>query len=187
MLPRVQAAHLQTTSPLFSVIPPKIHNLIFWLALHGYPDRTRGYYPGNAFYYHPGYEHDRHIDTVLLLTCRRIYNETHLLPVIENEHYLLEGRFPGSCAITEMHLRKLKIMIRESRWWFELNQSLVLKDKWTNNIRLLKCLEEFEMELEMIERDKGQMLTIAQRISDWKIELWDGRVLSTDGHSFVHD
>ncbi|PBK64879.1 hypothetical protein ARMSODRAFT_1022864 [Armillaria solidipes] len=227
MLPRVQAAHLQATSPLFSVIPPEIRNLIFRLALRGYPDRTKRYYPGNAFYYRPGYEHDRRIDTALLLTCRRIYDETRLLPVIENEHvfwydrgppgssadparyfrrmaeeqqdvvdcvhfftqqYLLEGRFTGSCAITEMRPRKLKITIRESDWWwFELNHSLVLTDKWTSEIRLLKRLEEFEMELETIERDKDQMLAIAQRISNWKIDLWDGRVLSTEGRALVHD
>lgn len=197
MLPRVQAAHLQAASPLFSVIPPEIRNLIFRFALHGYPDRTKGYYPGNAFYYRPGYEHDRRIDTALLLTCRRIYDETRLLPVIENERvfwydrgppgssadpakyfrrmaeeqqdvvdcvhfftqqYLLQGRFLGSCAITEMRPRKLKITTRESDWWwFELNQSLVLKDKWTNNITLLKRLKEFEMELETVERDEDQV------------------------------
>ncbi len=41
-------------------------------------------------------------------------------------------------------------------WWFELNHPLVLEDEWTKKIKLLKDLEEFEMELEAIERDQDQ-------------------------------
>ncbi|KAK0199669.1 hypothetical protein DFS33DRAFT_1267683 [Desarmillaria ectypa] len=216
----------QAASPLFSVIPPEIRNIIFQLALCSYPDKSRAY-PSNAYYFRPGYEYGRRIDTALLLTCHRIYNETRFLPVIGNEHvfwchrgplgssaeparyfrkmaeeqqnvvdcvhfftqlYWLEGSFPGACAIAEMRPRKVKITIRHSDWWYwENNQLLVLKDEWTNNIKLLKRLEELEMELETIGRDKDQMLAIAQRIHKRKFDLWDGRVLSTEGRSLVHD
>ncbi|SJL08972.1 uncharacterized protein ARMOST_12348 [Armillaria ostoyae] len=221
------AADPQAASPLFSNIPPEIRNIIFRLALRSYPDKARGYYPGNTYYFRPGYEHYQRIDTALLLTCRRIYGETQLLPVIENDHvfwcyrgppgssaeparyfhkmtekqrnavncvpfftqqFWLEEAFPLTCAIPEMRPRKLKITIRHSDWWYwENNHLLVLKDGWTNKIRLLKRLEEFEIELETIERDKDQMFAIAQRIHSWKIDLWDGRVLSTEGRPLNHD
>ncbi|KAK0451347.1 uncharacterized protein EV420DRAFT_713238 [Desarmillaria tabescens] len=228
LLQRTQATpDPQAASPLFSKTPPEIRNIIFRLALRGYPDRARGYYPGNTYYFRPGYEHDRRIDTALLLTCRRIYDETYLLPVIENEHvfwcyhgppgssaepgryfckmnekqqdtvdrvhffaqlYWLEATFPLSCTIPEMRPRKLKITIRHSDWWYwENNHLLVLRVAWTDKIRLVKRLEELEIELETIERDKDQMLAIAQRIRSWKIDLWDGRVLSTEGRSLIHD
>ncbi|KAG7441502.1 uncharacterized protein BT62DRAFT_937016 [Guyanagaster necrorhizus] len=216
----------QTASPLFSTIPPEIRNIIFQLALCSYPDESRAY-PGNAYCFRPGYEYYQRIDTDLLLTCHRVYNETRLLPVIGNEHvfwchrgppgssarpavyfgkmtkeqqdvidcvhfftqlYWLEGTFPAACSIAEMRPRKVKITIRHSDWWYwENNHLLVLKDGWTNEIRLLKRLEEFEIELETFERNKDQMLAIAQRIRNWNIDLWDGRVLSTKGHSLVHD
>ncbi|KAK0451349.1 uncharacterized protein EV420DRAFT_1560558 [Desarmillaria tabescens] len=215
----------QTASPLFSAIPPEVRNIIFQLALCSYRDEARAY-PGNAYYFRPGYEYGQRIDTALLLTCRRVYNETRLLPVICNEHvfwcfrgppgssaqparyfrnmaeeqqdavdcvhfftqlFWLEENFAGACAIAEMRPRKLKITIRHSDWWYwEQNQRLALKGGWTDKIRLLKRLEEFEIELETFERDKDQMLAIAQRIRNWKIDLWDGRVLSTEGRPLVH-
>ncbi len=70
---------------------PEICNLIFRLALYAYPDKARGYYPGSAYYFRPEYEHYQRIDTALLLTCHRIYDETHLLPVIEKEHVFWWG------------------------------------------------------------------------------------------------
>ncbi len=92
MHPRVQSeAYLQEALPLFSVLPPEICNLIFRLALYAYPDKARGYYPGSAYYFRPEYEHYQRIDTALLLTCHRIYDETHLLPVIEKEHVFWWG------------------------------------------------------------------------------------------------
>ncbi|KAK0211889.1 hypothetical protein IW262DRAFT_1301352 [Armillaria fumosa] len=202
----------QAASPLFSVIPPEVRNIIFQLVLRSYPDKSRPY-PGNAYYFRPGYEYGQRIDTALLLTCRLIYNEARLLPVISNEHvfwfhgnrgppglrmeparyfrrmveeqqdavdcvhfftqqYWLEQAFPTACLIPEMRPRKLKVTIRHSDWWH-----------WEDNqLRL----EEFEMELETFERDQDQILAIAQRIRNWKIKLWDGRKLSTEGCPLVH-
>ncbi|KAK0493483.1 hypothetical protein EDD18DRAFT_1178404 [Armillaria luteobubalina] len=216
----------QTASPLFSVIPPEIRNIIFQLALRSYPDKSRPY-PGNAYHFRPGYEYGQRIDTALLLTCRLIYNETRLLPITSNEHvfwcdrgppgsrtkpaiyfsrmaseqqdvvdcvhffaqqYWLEQTFPKICSTAGLRPRKLKITIRHSDWWYwENNQLLALKEEWTDKMSLLRRLEEFEIELETFERDKDQMLAIAQKIRNWKIKLWDGRKLSTEGCPFVHD
>lgn len=226
MLGKSLECNPQAASPLFYAIPPEIRNIIFQLALRSYPDVSRPY-PGNAYHFRPGYECGQRIDMGLLLTCRLIYNETRLLPVVSNEHvfwcdrgppglrtepatyfrrmaeeqqnvvdcvhffaqqYWLEQTFPRICSTTEMRPRKLKITIRHSDWWYwERNQLLVLKDNWTNKMSLLRRLEEFEIELETFERDKDQMLAIAQKIRNWRIELWDGRKLSAEGCPLVHD
>lgn len=104
------------------------------------------------------------------------------------QQFWLEQTFSGVCLIPEMRPRKLKITIRHSDWWYwEDNRLLLLKDGWTNKMSLLRRLEEFEIELETFERDKDQMLAIAQRIRNWRINLWDGRILSTEGCPLVHD
>ena len=76
---------LKTTStqencPLFSRIPGEIRDRIFQFAVteHAFKEKE---YEKNAHYYRPGFRFaDQKIDTALLLTCRRIYQETRHLP-----------------------------------------------------------------------------------------------------------
>lgn len=77
----------QIASPLFTLLPAEIRNLVFQYALEGYPDPSRPY-SRHSFWYRPGYTHARKIATELLLTCRRAYLETDLLPVVHNEHII---------------------------------------------------------------------------------------------------
>jgi len=77
----------QVASPLFTLLPAEIRNLIFYFALEGYPDLNKPY-SRHSFWYRPGYTHARKIATELLLTCRRLYLETDLLPVVHNEHII---------------------------------------------------------------------------------------------------
>lgn len=77
----------QTASSLFSTLPAELRNLVFQFALTGYPDPDRPY-SRHSFWYRPGYTHARKIAIELLLTCRRIYLETNLLPIIQNEHVI---------------------------------------------------------------------------------------------------
>ncbi|KAF8177038.1 hypothetical protein BJ912DRAFT_884393 [Pholiota molesta] len=79
------ASDPQDGSPLFITIPPEIRNRIFAFALTSYDDKSHPY-PEDAYYYRPGYHYRQRIDTALLATCRRIYSETHDLPVSQNEH-----------------------------------------------------------------------------------------------------
>ena len=74
----------QVASPLFSRLPPEIRDEIYVFALHSYDDRSRRYKP-TAPYYRPGYRCAQKIDTDLLLTCRRVYQEARILPARINE------------------------------------------------------------------------------------------------------
>lgn len=69
----------------FATVPAEIRNNIFSLALRGYDDKSRPY-PSESHYSRSGYRFHRRIDTALLATCRRIYDETHDLPISQNEH-----------------------------------------------------------------------------------------------------
>lgn len=111
----------QAASPFFTIIPAEIRIQIFEYALLGYPDSTKPY-SQHSFWYRPGYTHARGIATSLLLTCRRVYLETDLLPLQLNEHvvwgversrippnttcYLLNNRLKTSqkSAIQYVHL-----------------------------------------------------------------------------------
>lgn len=64
----------QSASPLFNRIPAEIRNQIFELALSAYDDKNKPYNNG-SYYYRPDHRYAHKVDTNLLLTCRRIYNE----------------------------------------------------------------------------------------------------------------
>lgn len=88
----------QNACVLFTTIPPEVRNNIFSLALYGYDDTARPY-PEYSFYSRPGYRFRRRIDTALLATCRRVYGETHDLPISQNEHVFYSGRGPSFVPI----------------------------------------------------------------------------------------
>lgn len=77
----------QIACPLFALLPAEIRNAIFQFALEAYPDPNRPY-SRHSYWYRPGYTHARKIATELLLTCRRVYLETDLLPLVHNEHII---------------------------------------------------------------------------------------------------
>ncbi|KAJ7248145.1 hypothetical protein B0H12DRAFT_1235059 [Mycena haematopus] len=85
--------HSQLQSPLFGTLFPELRNLIFIYALTEYDDHTRPY-SKHSYYYRPGFECAKQISTNLLLACRRIYLETHLVPVSTNEHVFYMHRPP---------------------------------------------------------------------------------------------
>ncbi|KAK0513680.1 hypothetical protein JMJ35_003402 [Cladonia borealis] len=75
----------QSSSPLFTLIPPELRDIIFHHALLASPDPQKPY-SRHSYWYRPGYTHARSIATNLLRTCRRVYLETHTLPLELNEH-----------------------------------------------------------------------------------------------------
>ena len=75
----------QSSSPLFSTLPPELRTIIFHYALLASPDPQKPY-SRHSYWYRPGYTHARSIATNLLRTCRRVYLETHSLPLELNEH-----------------------------------------------------------------------------------------------------
>jgi hypothetical protein len=58
----------------------------------------------------------------------------------------------------EIRPRYLKITIRQSDWWFwKDNTALQMTSVWIKPLQQLTSLEEFEMEMEVIDRDKDQV------------------------------
>lgn len=73
-------ANSQEDSPLFGRIPGEIRDHIFDLALTAYSGKQEPF-EKNAYYYRPGFRYaDQRLDTALLRTCRRIYQEACLVP-----------------------------------------------------------------------------------------------------------
>ena len=73
------SAHEQSQSALFSVLPGEIRNHIWNYALADYQDETQ-LYDDATCYKRPDYLAPRKTDTVLLRTCKRIYQEAWFLP-----------------------------------------------------------------------------------------------------------
>ena len=77
---QAMATSAQEDCPLFSRIPGEIRDRIFQYAVTEHAFRKQEY-EKNAHYYRPGFRFaDQKIDTTLLLTCRRIHQETRHLP-----------------------------------------------------------------------------------------------------------
>ncbi|KAF7323736.1 hypothetical protein MKEN_00594500 [Mycena kentingensis (nom. inval.)] len=91
--------HEQAQSPLFSVLFPELRNTIFLLALTEYEVRDAARpWSKHSRYYRPDRTARRALSTSLLLTCRRIYLETHLAPAALNEHVFWADRLRGKAA-----------------------------------------------------------------------------------------
>ena len=75
----------QSQSPLFSIVPGEIRNLIYQFVLSEYEDPNE-LYNDNTCYKRPGYFARRRIDTVLLRTCQRIYCEAWFVPWSSRQH-----------------------------------------------------------------------------------------------------
>ena len=133
----------QIASPLFSKLPAEIRNHIFHYALLLYPDPEHPY-SKHSFWYRPGYTHTRAITTNLLLTCRRVYLETDLLPVVHNEHVVWgveKSRVPPGSTNYLLHDRHMKLSQRNAvrqvhlftqQFWLEdwKNQWLAFTTSW---------------------------------------------------------
>ena len=71
---------MQEESPLFNLMPGEIRDRIFQYAVTEHVFRKEEF-EKNSHYYRPGFRFaDQKIDTALLTTCRRIYEETRHLP-----------------------------------------------------------------------------------------------------------
>lgn len=133
----------QIASPLFSALPAEIRFHIFYYALLAYPDPTHPY-SRHSFWYRPSYTHARAIAVALLLTCRRVYLETDLLPVEHNEHVIWgveKSRIPPGSTNYLLYDRHMKLSQRNAvrsvhlftqQFWLEdwKNQWLAFTTSW---------------------------------------------------------
>ena len=124
----------QIASPLLSTLPAEIRNHIFYYALLAYPDPARPY-SRHSFWYRPGYTHARVIAVALLLTCRRAYLETDLLPVVHNEHVIWgveKQRIPPGSTNYLLHDRHMKLSQRNAVQFVHLFTQQFWLEDWKN-------------------------------------------------------
>ena len=122
----------QQESPLFARIPGEIRDRIFDLALTAYPGKQEPF-EKNAYYYRPGFRYaDQKLDTALLRTCRRIYQEACLVPCqnyVRVEWHRQHDRGPSpadarnfargdaqSPWLTSLHLFTQQFWLEDSSW-----------------------------------------------------------------------
>jgi hypothetical protein len=80
LAPRLTTFHLQSASPLFTVLPPELRIFIFELVLSPFPNATATAVPFSSFGFRPETEYPMVQDVALLRSCRSIYLETYTLP-----------------------------------------------------------------------------------------------------------
>lgn len=122
-------ANPQEESPLFARIPGEIRDHIFDLALTAYSGKQEPF-AKNSYSYRPGFRYaDQKIDTALLRTCRRIYQEARLVPSQNYEHVEWHERGPsvvqarrfardgGLCPwLTSLHMFTQQFWLEDSSW-----------------------------------------------------------------------
>ena len=93
-------ANPQEESPLFARIPGEIRDQIFDLALTAYSGKQEPF-AKVSYYYRPGFRYaDQKLDTALLRTCRRIYQEARLIPFENYERVEWHDRGPSRAEAT---------------------------------------------------------------------------------------
>lgn len=112
-------AKTQESSPLLSVLPAEIRNRIYVLSLESADtsavDESHSLYRRNAFYYRPGYQQPKRIQTALLQTCQRIHDEASLLPPALNEHTFWFFRAPPHVKYASSPLEYFRKMTPKQR------------------------------------------------------------------------
>ncbi|KAH8836089.1 hypothetical protein DL96DRAFT_107858 [Flagelloscypha sp. PMI_526] len=106
--------------------------------------------------------------------------------VLFTQLYWLESDFSEVTGESALKAKTLKVVIRHHDWWnWESNTPLALENGWTEDLASAETLEEFILELETMERDKDQMLAIANNCRDWKIEFSNERTATATQHPLL--
>ena len=162
--PRVQEAKSQAQSPLFSVLPGEVRNLIYEFALSDYED-PNDVYSNDTCFKRPGYFARRRTDTDLLRACQRVYQEAWFIPWTSRQHtiyFTASGRKPHqSTTQIEMEIALKKI--------FELHGEQATE---ISNIRVIPQLYQLESgdrlsKLFAIHHFNPKYFTITIRHTDW--------------------
>lgn len=93
-IPQISAdgTNPQDECPLFSTLPAEIRQRIYVMALSSFDDPSKPFNPQHH-HYRPGHRFRQQHDFRLLQTCKRVWRETRLLPIMLNEiiFYLYRG------------------------------------------------------------------------------------------------
>ncbi|KAF5311165.1 hypothetical protein D9619_007824 [Psilocybe cf. subviscida] len=150
-------------------LPVSLNEHVFWMNYHG---------PPGVKY------HNKPIAHFWRLTAEQ-------REAIENVHifapsHWLQGSL-GICKSRVFRMKHLKISIRQTDWygWEYNHPSTVMPNGWAASLKLITNLESFEMELEIVERDKLQLEALVKSMQPWRIQLANDRVLTTEGNNVV--
>ncbi|KAK4574746.1 hypothetical protein LTR86_001587 [Recurvomyces mirabilis] len=75
----------QSSSPLFSVLPRELRDIIWEYATAPFEDQSQKF-DENTYYYRPVHTARLKSHTALLLTCRRAWLEANAMPMLQAEH-----------------------------------------------------------------------------------------------------
>ncbi|KAF2108682.1 hypothetical protein BDV96DRAFT_256797 [Lophiotrema nucula] len=141
-------SHSQRQSTLISTLPPEVRNLIYGHALSQYADCNtpsrnttwRGTWRGHTD------KAQIKCDTTLLLTCRMIYYEAHMIPLRSATHhididgselglipYFQQYHRPSQQRVDSPYLRLHRLSSQQGRHLYHLHQELALPDTKTFN------------------------------------------------------
>ncbi len=153
----------QSECVLYSKLPPEIRLRIFELATASTDDTTKPYM-FDRVYYRPGYHYHQKTDTALLLTCKRIFEETRFMPVAQREHvfWLFGGPY-------QMMRTKINGMAGFDAWTASLNEG---QRRAVNHVHLFAQQYYLEIigqhtRLVPLAGITTKQLTLTLRHSDW--------------------
>ncbi|KAF5311164.1 hypothetical protein D9619_007825 [Psilocybe cf. subviscida] len=152
-------------------LPVSLNEHVFWANHHGPP--------GVKYHNKPIAQFSR-----LTVEQREAIENVHIFAT----SYWLEKYLPGICKSSVFRMKHLKITIRQVDWQgWEYNHPLtMISNGWTACLKLITNLESFEMELEIVERDKLQLEALMKMMQPWRIQLANDRVLTTEGNNVAH-
>ena len=155
---RPLAVNPQSSSPLYSTIPPEIRDEIFQYALAEYTKTDAdSLYAQSTDYTRPGYTGQRAVSTSLLQTCRLAYLETYHLPWANKEHVFWHERSPPGAIPHE----EANYFARFQPWQIKLVKEIHLFTQlfWLEGKFPYLCKESFMQGIEKVK--------ITIRRGDW--------------------
>ncbi|KAF1986734.1 hypothetical protein K402DRAFT_302140, partial [Aulographum hederae CBS 113979] len=101
--------------------------------------------------------------------------------------YALEPghRLSSILDMNNFHPRIITITVRHGDWWhWENDKDLSMRAQWVNECRFPDSVREIRMELESLERKKGQVDSISSKMVDrWQFTRKDGKRMSAKGNT----
>lgn len=110
--------NVQKDSPLFTILPAELRNIIFELATQPYDDPSNPYKESD-YYYRPGHHAKQKSDIALLLTCRLIWLESNHLPLQQacpTFWFKAEERRPEWTRRAKVHWGRYALRRAKTEW-----------------------------------------------------------------------
>lgn len=166
---------IQESSPLFSILPAEIRNRIYAFSLESADsfaaEDDQSFYRHNAFYYRPGYQQPKRIQTALLQTCQQIYDEASLLPPALNEHTFWFYRAPphvkNASSPMEYFLRMTPKQRAQAQHIHFFTQQYFLEDNYWSRVWQGLVMSTDGRRLRGECRIAPRKMTITLRHTDW--------------------